>query len=137
VGLAGIMFFSFCHSFTRLLGPQETPLSLGLFSFVLSFLVLIPFVAADLSVPAMMHMPVFLTGGASFAAGLTFVSFGFRLAPPAVAAPFHYTQMIWGVIFGIFLFGDIPDFFTVLGASVNILSGLYLIYRENRDGKQS
>ena len=33
----------------------------------------------------------------------------FRRAPSAIVAPFHYSQMIWAVIFGLFLFDDIPD----------------------------
>ncbi len=46
------------------------------------------------------------------------------------AAPFAYTQLIWTVIFGYFIFGDLPDNFTILGAVIIVCSGLYILYRE-------
>jgi hypothetical protein len=54
----------------------------------------------------------------------------FRLAPSAIVAPFHYSQMIWAVFFGLFLFGDIPDAWVISGSAVIISSGLYILWRE-------
>lgn len=51
-------------------------------------------------------------------------------APASVLAPFIYTQIVWMIAFGYFVFGDVPDKWTLIGASVVIASGLYLLYRE-------
>jgi len=51
-------------------------------------------------------------------------------APAPVLAPFLYTQLIWVVILGYLVFGDLPDYWTLIGASVVIASGMYLLYRE-------
>lgn len=48
----------------------------------------------------------------------------------STAAPFSYTQLIWTVIFGYFVFGDIPDNYTIVGAVIIVSSGLYILYRE-------
>ncbi|MEH6629285.1 MAG: DMT family transporter [Halopseudomonas aestusnigri] len=56
----------------------------------------------------------------------------YRYAPAAVIAPFDYTMLIWGIIFGWVFWQEIPEAHVLLGASVIISSGLYLIYRESR-----
>jgi len=47
-----------------------------------------------------------------------------------VLAPFIYGQIVWMMALGYFIFGDLPDRWTLIGASVVIASGLYLLYRE-------
>jgi drug/metabolite transporter (DMT)-like permease len=51
-------------------------------------------------------------------------------APAPILSPFIYTQIVWMLALGYFIFGDWPDAFTLVGASVVIASGLYLLYRE-------
>lgn len=55
-----------------------------------------------------------------------------RLAPAPVIAPFGYTHIIWMTLLGFLLFGQLPDLFTLTGASIVISCGLFLLYRENR-----
>lgn len=58
----------------------------------------------------------------------------YRLAPPAVIAPFDYTSMVWALVFGYVLFGDFPAPVVLIGAAVVIASGVYIIYRETVRG---
>lgn len=51
-------------------------------------------------------------------------------APAPVLAPFIYSQIIWMLLLGFVVFGDLPDLWTLVGAGVVIASGLYLLYRE-------
>ncbi len=65
-----------------------------------------------------------------------FTVLAFRLAPAGVVAPFIYTQMIWGLIFGLILFGDWPEELTLVGAAIVIASGLFVFYRETIAGRR-
>lgn len=56
----------------------------------------------------------------------------FRCAPVAVVTPFQYTSMIWGLLFGVVLFGDLPDATMLLGAAIVVGSGVYVVHREAR-----
>jgi drug/metabolite transporter (DMT)-like permease len=56
----------------------------------------------------------------------------YAIAPASLLAPFDYTTLIWATILGFFMFGDLPDTWTVLGAIIIMSSGLYLIRRESR-----
>jgi drug/metabolite transporter (DMT)-like permease len=53
-----------------------------------------------------------------------------RLAPASTLAPFIYTQMVWTTTLGYLVFGDLPHRWTIVGGSIVIASGLYLLHRE-------
>lgn len=57
-------------------------------------------------------------------------------APASILAPFSYMQLIWMVLLGYLLFGDVPHRSTMLGAGIVVVSGLYLWHRERRDAVQ-
>ncbi len=52
----------------------------------------------------------------------------------AVLAPVDYTRLIFAVILGYLLFGDIPNALTMIGAAIIIASTLYITIRESRLG---
>jgi drug/metabolite transporter (DMT)-like permease len=60
------------------------------------------------------------------------ITVAFRSAPVAVVAPFEYTAMLWGVLLDITIWNVYPSALTLLGASIVIGAGLYLIQRERR-----
>lgn len=60
---------------------------------------------------------------------------GHRLAPASALAPFIYTQIIWTTALGFLVFGDVPHYWTIVGGSIVIASGLYLLHRETVRGK--
>ncbi|MGB9153544.1 MAG: DMT family transporter [Alphaproteobacteria bacterium] len=56
----------------------------------------------------------------------------YKNAPAASVAPFHYSQMISGALFGYFIWHDVPDAYLLCGAAVIIASGIYLVHHERR-----
>ncbi len=54
----------------------------------------------------------------------------FEAADASVVSPFLYTQIIWATLFGFVLFGDLPDLWTIAGASIVVASGIYIWSRE-------
>ena len=53
-----------------------------------------------------------------------------EVAMSVVVAPIHYSMMVWGTFYGFVVFGQLPDFWTVVGAGVIISTGLYTLRRE-------
>jgi drug/metabolite transporter (DMT)-like permease len=51
-------------------------------------------------------------------------------AETTAVLPFDFLKLVWVAVAGAWLFGEIPDFFTFVGAFVVFASGLYIIYRE-------
>lgn len=54
----------------------------------------------------------------------------FRLAEAALVVPFKYVSLLWAVLLGLVIWGDIPDSWTFAGSGVVIASGLYILHRE-------
>jgi drug/metabolite transporter (DMT)-like permease len=70
--------------------------------------------------------------GAAGAFGHYLLILAHRLAPAAVLAPFGYTQIVWMIASGFVFFDQLPDRYTLIGASIVIGSGLYLLFAERR-----
>lgn len=51
-------------------------------------------------------------------------------APASTLSPFFYAQLLFAVVAGAAVFGQLPDRWTLLGGGIVIASGLYLLYRE-------
>jgi drug/metabolite transporter (DMT)-like permease len=54
----------------------------------------------------------------------------FNMAPASVLQPFTYLLLVYAAIFGWLIFGDVPDRWTVAGATLIVASGLYTFHRE-------
>ncbi|MEO0636533.1 MAG: DMT family transporter [Pseudomonadota bacterium] len=65
-------------------------------------------------------------------AGQFLIVMSYRVAPAAVVAPMQYTQILWATLYGFVLFEELPDRWTIIGAAVIILSGIYIVLRETK-----
>jgi drug/metabolite transporter (DMT)-like permease len=69
--------------------------------------------------------------------GQYFLTSSYAIAQVAVISPFKYTALIWAAGIAYFIWGEVPALTTWLGASVIVLSSLYMLHREvywaNRD----
>ncbi len=55
-----------------------------------------------------------------------------RIGEVAVVTPYRYVRLVFAMLIGVVFFNEVLDFYTILGASIIIASGLYTIYRERR-----
>ena len=53
-----------------------------------------------------------------------------KLAPAAVVVPYQYTQIVWAVLFGWIVFGDVPELGIYVGSGIIVAAGLYIFMRE-------
>lgn len=60
----------------------------------------------------------------------------YRYAEASVVAPFEYTSLLLGIAVGYALFGDVPTWSMLAGASIIIGAGFFVIWRERRLGLQ-
>ncbi len=58
----------------------------------------------------------------------------FRYADASLIAPFDYLSMIWAIIVGWFLFGELPQTIIMIGGSIVVAAGIYVIWRERQLG---
>jgi drug/metabolite transporter (DMT)-like permease len=110
------------------------PLALyGIYPFTLLIVFsMIGLIATDSYVPVRIEdVPMFLTHGPSVVFAMICMSTGYAKAPEtAIVAPFNYTQIIWGILFGWIFFQNLPTTTTWAGLSLVVLAGLYSLWRE-------
>lgn len=58
----------------------------------------------------------------------------YRFAQASVVAPFDYAAMIWALLLGFWVFGEVPMPIVLVGAGVVAGAGLFVIWRERQLG---
>ena len=56
----------------------------------------------------------------------------YRVGSPLINAPAEYVHLIFAVILGFFIFDELPDFYSFIGITLIVASGIYIVFRENR-----
>jgi drug/metabolite transporter (DMT)-like permease len=60
-----------------------------------------------------------------------------KRASASVVVPYQYTLIIWSVVFGWQMFGELPDAYTIGGAAIIVAAGLYIFWRERVVARQT
>jgi drug/metabolite transporter (DMT)-like permease len=59
-----------------------------------------------------------------------------KLAPASVVVPYQYSMIVWAIVFGFFVFGDVPEIAMLVGAAIIIAAGIYIFFREQMRGRR-
>jgi drug/metabolite transporter (DMT)-like permease len=54
-----------------------------------------------------------------------------HLAPTSAVSPFYYFMLVWAIVLGFLFWGDVPTLSLVIGSSIVVGSGLFLLWRES------
>ncbi len=128
--LSSTLLFALSMIVVRRIGNSETGSCLLVSMMVALLAVSVPVLPFVYAAPSGWDLLLLAAVGLLMGLGHLAMIQAFRLAPSAVVAPFHYSQIVWAVLFGLTLFGDRPDAWVVAGSAVIIASGLYILWRE-------
>jgi drug/metabolite transporter (DMT)-like permease len=133
IALTGSVFFAFLMIATRLLHEtSNTVLIAGQLGGTLVFgAVIAPF---GWITPSPRDLALLSLFGVLSIIALACVNRSLKLAPASVVVPYQYTLIVWAIVLGYVVFGDVPDAFTLSGAVIIIASGLYIFWREQMRG---
>lgn len=75
-----------------------------------------------------------ILAGLALAGGLAQLTLtgALRLAPVALVMPMDYTSLLWALLLGSWIFGELPTSWIWIGAPIIIASGLVIVWREHR-----
>jgi drug/metabolite transporter (DMT)-like permease len=134
IALGGSMAFALLMLITRLL--RATPdIVLASSQFVGTFLLGAALSPVNWVTPTAAGVVLFALAGCTSVAALLCVNRSLKLAPASVVVPYQYSMIVWAVIFGLVVFGDVPSSATIAGASIIIGAGFYIFLRERKLGR--
>jgi len=117
----------------RLTQSETTPCIVFYFSLICA-------IAGAVTLPFAWHTPTMAELAAlismGFLGGLAhiFLTESYRRAAASVVAPFDYTAMLWALIIGWWMFGELPAPLVYVGGAIAAAAGLYVIWREHQLG---
>ncbi|MER2535542.1 MAG: DMT family transporter [Rhizobiaceae bacterium] len=97
----------------------------------LAALLTLPFGWADLSAT---QMALLVGGGILGGIAQLLMTESYRYAAPSTVAPFDYISVLLAIVVGYFAFGDVPTIHVLVGGTIVIVAGVFIIWRERRLG---
>lgn len=126
------VFYSLAMLLSKPLGAAETKMSLAFYPALAAIIFALVMMGGWPDLPANGDWMLFVVSGVLQAGSMLLMSLAFASVPGALLAPLHYSQIFWGLLIGLVVFGDVPDIYTALGTTVIIGAGLYLLHSEKR-----
>src|ERR1700726_2946046 len=135
IALGGSLCFSILMLITRLLRatPDIVMASSQFFGTFALGALMSPF---GWVTPSIASLAWFAAAGCISVSALLCVNRSLKLAAASVVVPYQYSMIVWAIMFGIVVFGDVPSWPTIVGAAIIIGAGLYIFLRERSLGRQ-
>jgi drug/metabolite transporter (DMT)-like permease len=134
IALGGSIFFAVLMVTTRML--RNTPGMVLISGQIAATLLLgASFAPIGWVTPSFRDLMLLSLFGVISIVALACVNRSLKLAPASVVVPYQYTMIVWAIILGYGVFGDVPDLATLAGATIIITAGLYIFWREGVQAK--
>lgn len=115
---------------TRKIGAEEHPLTLVVYPMLTNIVVTgiaLIFVYLPMSGEQLLKLGV--VGVLSVIAQMMLIR-AYRTSEAQYVAPMQYSQMLWAILYGTLVFGEVADRYVIAGSLIIIASGLLFIWRE-------
>lgn len=129
-GLAAAVSGALNSVISRKIGNDERVVVMVLYPMITNLIIaalFLPFVYVEVALIDLGFMAIVSILGL---VGMGFLVVGYVKSDAVMVAPTQYSQIIWAVLFGALFFDEYPGAETYIGATIIILSGLYILRRE-------
>ncbi|WP_313668360.1 DMT family transporter, partial [Sandarakinorhabdus sp.] len=124
------VFYALLQLLSRRLGAvAESPGTTLAWTLLVGSVVSLPVAIIEWRTPSVSDWFFFVCLAASFGWGQHFLARAFALAPANVLTPFSYFQILSATIFGVLVFQDLPDIWTMAGIAMILVAGAYVFSR--------
>ncbi len=134
--LVAAALFGLYQVFTRMLSAVESQSTSQFYTGLIGFTCFSVIVVFWWDWPPLWVWMLMLVGGAINVFSHVLIIQGLHFAPASTVKPFYYVMFLAAIVFGYLFFKELPDLFTLIGALLVILGGLYSFYRERASAAQ-
>lgn len=111
---------------TRKFSETENPLTTLFYTALVGCLLMSLVVPLFWKTPELRHLPLLLLLGAVAGFGHFMLIKALELENASFLSPLGYTQLLWVMLLGYLVFGDLPDAHSMIGMAIIVASGLYV-----------
>lgn len=111
---------------------KEAPETVMLWFSGISTVISLPFALVLWESPMPVEWAALIGTGVLAAAGQYYLTIAYQSAPPAEVSIYNYSHIIFSLVMGFFIFGEIPDTFSLLGAALIISVAVFLYLKVRR-----
>ena len=133
--LAAAFFMAISYLATRFLMSTESSVSIIFYYSLALFITSIVFFPNDFVIPSLHNLIPLMSLGVMGSLGHYFIAQAAKSAEVVVITPFEYTSFIFLGIMGYFFYNEVPDSSVFVGMLLIVLSGIYIVYREQQKNK--
>jgi drug/metabolite transporter (DMT)-like permease len=129
--LGNAVLFGSVTAAVRGLSKTESAETLTMYQMVLlavAFTLPLPFF---FTTPSWFDLLLLLGNGVVNGVGQYWWTRSLSLAPPAAVSPFFYTSLVWAILIGFLVWGDVPTLALLAGSAVVVGSGIFLLWHES------
>jgi drug/metabolite transporter (DMT)-like permease len=130
--VASAMFWAVGVILTRRMTATERAETTMFWSAASGLLILSLIIPFHFVAPTGRQLALSLGQGVLSSLGQWLVIVALRYTPVSTLAPYSYLQLLWTTIAGFIAFAALPDQWTLVGAAIIVISGLYTARRERR-----
>lgn len=94
-----------------------------------AFAALLPF---GFAIPTWPDFWMMIVIGVTNAIGQYLWTHSLHMAPASAVSPFYYLSLVWALLLGFLVWGDVPTPMLLAGSAIVVGSGLFLLWRESR-----
>ncbi|OIU68755.1 DMT family transporter [Rossellomorea aquimaris] len=132
-GLLSAVFAAGAYTVLRVLGTKEKFYTVVFYFSFFTTMILLPFVLAFYE-PMSVKQWVYLLGAGFFATiGQFGITIAYKFAPAKEISIFFYSNVVYSALISIFLFGQIPDLWSIIGYVIIFGASLYMFLKNNKE----
>ena len=131
------IFFACVAISVRSLSKTEANYTIAFyFTLLCTLLGLVTIFFTEWIMPTLIDFVLFFVLGLCGSVANLLLTQSYRLAEASLVTPIKYLSLVFAIVFGYFIWSEIPKILTLLGASLVIASSLIIFIRENKLKKQ-
>jgi drug/metabolite transporter (DMT)-like permease len=118
--------YSLYQILTRKFSDTEDPITTLFYTAVVGCVLMTLAAPLFWRTPELRHVPLFMLLGVAGGFGHYMLIKAMELENASFLSPLGYTQLLWAILFGFLVFGDLPDLHAFVGMAIIVASGLYV-----------
>jgi len=128
--IANAVLYGSVTAGVRGMTATESAETLIMYQMVLLTVIFAAFLPFGFIVPSWIDGTVMLAIGVVNALGQYWWTRALHLAPASAVTPFYYFSLVWAIVLGFLIWGDVPSLSLLAGSAIVVGSGLFLLWRE-------